>query len=63
MNPTHYPAEQPCKPRAHSTHTDKLPMVYRPGALDADNLPSRMGDTLVYRDGRKEKLDDHPRTA
>ena len=60
---THRTPEQPCKPRAHSTHTDKLPMVYRPGALDADNLPSRMGDTLIYRDGRKEKLDDHPRNA
>ena len=44
-----YTTEQPCKPRAHSTHTDKLPMVYRPGALDADNLPSRMGDMLIYR--------------
>ena len=28
----------------------------RAGCMDAFKLPSRFGDTLVYRDGRKEKL-------
>ena len=46
----------PSKPRAHMTPTDRLPMVYRPGALDANALPSRAGNTLTYRDGRKEQI-------
>lgn len=28
----------------------------RAGCMDAFKFPSRFGDTLVYRDGRKEKL-------
>ena len=35
---------------------DHLPMVYRAGALDAEELPSRMGNKLVYRDGRVEEV-------
>lgn len=35
---------------------DKRPMVYRAGALDADQLPSRMGNRLHYRDGRVVSL-------
>lgn len=46
----------PSKPRAHMTATDHLPMVYRPGALDASKLPRRAGNTLTYRDGRKEQI-------
>lgn len=46
----------PSKPRAHMTPTDYLPMVYRPGALDATVLPSRTGNTLTYPDGRKEQI-------
>lgn len=49
-------AVAPSKPRAHMTPTDRLPMVYRPGALDASKLPSRAGDTLAYIDGRKEQV-------
>jgi hypothetical protein len=49
-------AQQPCKPRAHSTHTDRLPMTYRPGALDADSLPRVHGGWRIWPDGRKEKL-------
>lgn len=30
---------------------DRLPMAYRPGALNALALPSRMGNRLHYRDG------------
>lgn len=46
----------PSKPRAHMTHTDRAPMVYRPGALDASLLPSRTGNTLTYPDGRKDHI-------
>ena len=28
----------------------------RAGCMDAFQKPSRFGDTLVYRDGRKEKM-------
>ena len=28
----------------------------RPGSLDGLQIPSRMGDTLHYRDGRKEAV-------
>lgn len=47
--------QQPCKPRRSMSHTDKLPMVYRDGALDADKLPSLMGGKLVYKsaDGQR----------
>jgi len=37
-----------------SGNTDRLPMAYRPGALDADACPSRVGGRLYYRDGRVE---------
>lgn len=47
----------PCKPHPQSTHTDRLPMAYREGALDASKLPSRTGNTLTYPDGRKETLE------
>lgn len=35
---------------------DHLPMAYRPGSLDANKLPSRMGNRLHYRDGRVETI-------
>ena len=47
---------QPCKPRLASTATDRLPMVYREGGLDALELPSIIGGQRVYKDGRKEPL-------
>lgn len=31
---------------------DRMPAVYREGAMDALKLPSRMGEKLHYRDGR-----------
>lgn len=31
---------------------DKRPPVYRPGSMDHEEIPSRMGNRLVYRDGR-----------
>lgn len=49
-------AHQPCKPHSNSTHTDRMPMCYRPGSLHALSLPSRRGNMLVYRDGRKEEI-------
>lgn len=33
---------------------DKRPKVHRDGAMDAYELPSRMGSRLHYRDGRVE---------
>ena len=51
-----YQRYQPCKPHSNSTQTDRMPMVYRPGSLDAMSLPSRRGNTLYYRDGRQEKI-------
>ena len=36
----------------------KKPPVYRPGSMDYRNHPSRIADTLVYPDGRKEKVKD-----
>lgn len=33
---------------------DSKPPVLRPGAMDALQLPSRMGSRLVWRDGRVE---------
>lgn len=36
---------------------DRLPMVHRPGALDAANLPSIEGPWRVWRDGRRELRD------
>lgn len=50
--PDHAP--QPCAPRLGSTHTDRVPMVYRPGALDAAALPSVAQGTRTWPDGRKE---------
>lgn len=39
-----------------SGNTEHRPPVYRPGAMDADKHPSRMGDRLYYRDGRVVKM-------
>jgi hypothetical protein len=39
-----------------SGNADLRPMVYRAGSLDALDLPSRMGNTLFYRDGRVEVI-------
>lgn len=47
---------QASKPHARSSPVDAMPMVYRPGSLDATKLPSRTGNTLTYKDGRKEIL-------
>lgn len=35
-------------------NADRKPPVLRPGAMDALQLPSRMGSRLVWRDGRVE---------
>lgn len=35
---------------------DRLPVACRAGSQDADRLPSRMGNKLVYRDGRVENI-------
>lgn len=48
--------QQQSKPRAYKTHTDNLPQVFRPGSLDALQLPRIHGGYRVYKDGRKEKL-------
>ena len=37
---------------------DRKAPVLRPGALDAMQLPSRMGSRLVWRDGRVEMLEE-----
>lgn len=39
-----------------SGNTDHRPMVYRPGALDCNKYPSRIGSKLFYRDGRVEDV-------
>lgn len=49
-------ATSPCKPRSHSTHTDRLPMACRPGSLDALQLPRIHGGWRIWPDGRKEKI-------
>ena len=35
---------------------DRKPPVPRPGAMDALQLPSRMGSRLIWRDGRVEQV-------
>ena len=45
---------QPCKPRLNSTHTDRLPMVHRPGSLETNDFPSIQGKWRVWKDGRRE---------
>ena len=37
---------------------DRKAPVLRPGAMDAMQLPSRMGSRLVHRDGRVEMLEE-----
>lgn len=52
----------PPQPRSHEVRegdyqgTELEPYAGRPGAMDANNLPSRMGDRLHYRDGRTEDV-------
>lgn len=36
---------------------DRLPHVYRNGAMDSEHLPSRMSNRLHYRDGRIVHMD------
>lgn len=33
------------------------PYAGRPGAMDAFDLPSRMGNRLVFRDGRQDRIE------
>ena len=59
IDPTPAPitqAPQPSKPRPSSTHTDRLPMAYRPGSLDALQLPRIHGKWRIWPDGRKEEI-------
>lgn len=57
MNPIPITNErQASKPRAYRTHTDNLPQVFRPGALDALQLPRIHGGYRIWPDGRKEKM-------
>lgn len=37
---------------------DRKAPVLRPGAMDAMQLPSRMGLRLLWRDGRVERLEE-----
>jgi hypothetical protein len=37
---------------------DRKAPVLRPGAMDAMQLPSRMGSRLVWRDGRVESVEE-----
>lgn len=39
-----------------SSPADRLPMVYRPGALDSANLPRICGSKRVWPDGRSEPV-------
>lgn len=43
-----------------SSPADRLPMVYRPGALDSANLPRICGSQRVWPDGRREPLATAP---
>lgn len=43
-----------------SSPADRLPMVYRPGALDSANLPRICGSQRVWPDGRTEPVDAPP---
>jgi len=59
INPNPTPIINPpqaSKPRAYSTHTDRLPMVYREGSLDTVGLPSIQGNWRVWPDGRRERF-------
>ncbi len=49
-------AKNPCKPRAYSTHTDRLPVPMREGADWITARPSIIGGYRVWPDGRKEKV-------
>jgi hypothetical protein len=49
-------APAPCKPRAASTHTDRLPAPQREGSNFIRELPSIVGGMRIWPDGRKEKL-------
>lgn len=56
-SPEHVPAmTTSCSRNGMMGTADRLPIVYRDGALDADKLPSRMGNRLHYRDGRVETI-------
>lgn len=43
-----------------SSPADRLPMVYRPGALDSANLPRICGSKRVWPDGRSESVSAPP---
>ena len=42
--------------KTHYDGAEQRPFLGRPGANDALTYPSRVGDTLRYRDGRVEKI-------
>lgn len=44
-------------PRGQYDGRELLPYVGRPGAMDAFDLPSRMGNRLVFRDGRQDRIE------
>ena len=46
---------QPCMPRRGLGNGDAKPPVARPGAMDAQKWPSRIGRELVWTDGRRER--------
>lgn len=45
--------------RARSYQPSDLPPSFRPGAMDAFALPSRVGDRLHWPDGRITSIDHH----
>lgn len=52
--PSLEPSVQYGRPRAYATHTNALPMIHRPGAMDANQLPRIEGPWRIWPDGRKE---------
>lgn len=50
------------KPSVRAYHSDELAPSLRPRAMDAFECPSRVGDTLRYRDGRVTDLAGNPIT-
>lgn len=59
INPQPLPIQndhQPCKPRRGMTHTERAPMVYRPGSLDANALPRVFMGWRIWPDGRREMV-------
>jgi hypothetical protein len=57
------PGGAPCAPRRSASFADLAPPPRRPGADDALQQPSRIGNRLHYRDGRVTNLAGMPVSA